>query len=102
MPNRRHDRQSRVKDYARHHLFVKGPQILQAAAPAGNQDQVDCHSPVAAVRLRGAELIEQLNCRRDFLRRPFPLHAARRQNDLQRGVAALDHMQHVANGRASG
>ena len=102
VPNGRDDRQRGVEDRARHHLFVKGPQVLQAAAAAGDEDQVNRRSPIANSQLSSVEFVEQPNGRSDFLRRAIALHAAGRQDDLQRGIAAFDHVQHVANGGARG
>ena len=100
MPDRRDDRQCRVEDRAGHHLFVEGPQILQTAAPARDEDKVHGQLPIANCQLGGVELVEQPDGGGDFLRGARALDTARHQDDLQRGVAAFDHVQHVADGRA--
>ena len=46
------------------------------------------------------EGIEQPDGGRDFYACALTLHTAWRQNDFQRRIAPLDHMQHVSNRRA--
>src|ERR1051326_5148417 len=48
------------------------------------------------------ELVEQAKRGADFFHRPRPLHPARSQEYLQRGISPLDDMDYVANRGAGG
>lgn len=51
-------------------------------------------------RRRAVELIQQPDGRRDFLRRPLPLHAARREDQFEQRMTPLDDVQHILQRRA--
>ena len=48
------------------------------------------------------KFIQEPNCGCNLRCRLLALNTARCQNDLQRRIPALDHMQHIANRRAGG
>ena len=94
--DRRNHRQGGMEDGAGHGFLVEGPQVFQAAAAAGDEDQV---------QRRGGflrPLVEQPDGRRDFRRRARALHRAWRQNYFHRRVAPPHHLQNIAEGRAGG
>src|SRR5439155_6558857 len=92
-----HGRQGRRENRACDAFLVESPEVFQAPAPAGEQDQVERGMWSAE---RGIEFIQQPNRRRDLLRGALALHAAGNENDFQARIAPLNDVEHIPNGRA--
>ena len=91
---RGHEVQQAGGDGARQRLVVEGPQILDRAAAAHQQDQVD---RLGGVRLSPAVQLPQRALQ--FGRRARALHRRRRQQHRDVRHAPRQRMQHVAPGR---
>jgi|SRR6516162_4142407 len=76
-------------------FFVEGPEILETAAAAGEEDEIEF------VFGSFVELIEHPNRGSNFQGCALALDSARGEDDLQRRIASLDDMQDVANGCAN-
>src|SRR6267143_4103111 len=87
----RHDGHLRRRDRPGDDFFVEGPEILERAAAAADDDDVD-----AAERVEVAEPLG------DLLGRAFSLHPARRDHDVELAEAPADHAEDVPERGAAG
>src|SRR5260370_7344171 len=79
------------KDRAGDDFFIEGPQILEGAAAAREDEHVD-ESP----------LIEKFQRFDDFFGGAFALHAHGKKHEMDIGKAAREDPHHVADGGALG
>ena len=77
-------------DRARHDLLVERPEILDRSAAAPDDDDVDARRPCAIAREPAG----------DVERGAFALHARRANHEVRVRVAAAQHVDDVAHGRA--
>ena len=79
VPDRGDDRDRACRDGAHRHLFVEGPEILDRAAAARDDQKIGTRKRAAA-----GDRVEAADRRRDLLRRAFPLHAHRPDEHMAR------------------
>ena len=87
--DRRDDRDARGGDGPRHDLLVEGPEVFEAAAAAGDDDDVGAGDPVG-----------QRQGRDDLAVGALALDPGRRDEDLGASPAAADDLEEVADGGA--
>ncbi len=89
------DGEAGVEDGAGDFFFVEGPEVFEAAAAAGDEDEVE-----GVLRVGGGPVVEGADGAGDFLGGSSSLDAAGGEEDFEGGLAAFDDVEDVAQGGA--
>ena len=100
MTNGRDDGNRRVTNRARDYFFIKSPEILNRSAASSDNHHVDRLVVSAGTQRAFVMFVKKFDRPDDFILGVFALHARRRQQDVHRARASLQHVENVANRRA--